>query len=177
MRLWIQRTVIRGSRPQRPFDGSAGLIAVFHALPRLLAPRHPPHALSSLAALIPPSNPCTTRDEAGIAPSYQAHDPGKGGGPRVTILFSLKAHAEFARNVHAARGRAPHGVARESQLLPLPICQRTNAYAPEGPSQPSWEIRRFRPTKDSCFLHRLALPARCFQDFFVRAQMITQTRP
>ena len=123
--LWIQLRCIRGSRDQRLFDGFPGLIAVFHALPRLLAPRHPPHALSSLAALIPPSNPCTTRDEAGIAPSYQAHDPGKGGGPRVTILFSLKAHAEFARNGHAVSGRSPHGVARESQLLPLPNCQRT----------------------------------------------------
>jgi hypothetical protein len=42
----------RGSRDQRSFDSFPGLIAVFHALHRLLAPRHPPHALSSLAALI-----------------------------------------------------------------------------------------------------------------------------
>ena len=47
--------LIRESRDQRSFDSSAGLIAVFHALHRLLAPRHPPHALSSLAALIPSS--------------------------------------------------------------------------------------------------------------------------
>src|SRR5215475_12697096 len=47
--------MIRESRDQRPFDGSPGLIAVFHALRRLLAPRHPPHALSSLAALTAPS--------------------------------------------------------------------------------------------------------------------------
>ena len=52
-RLWIQRGLIRGSRSQRSFDSFTGLIAVFHALLRLLAPRHPPHALSSLAALIP----------------------------------------------------------------------------------------------------------------------------
>ena len=44
--------MIRESRDQRPFDGSPELIAVFRALRRLLAPRHPPHALSSLAALI-----------------------------------------------------------------------------------------------------------------------------
>jgi hypothetical protein len=50
--LWIQNTVIRVSRAQRSVDSSPGLIAVFHALLRLLAPRHPPHALSSLAALI-----------------------------------------------------------------------------------------------------------------------------
>ncbi len=55
MHLWIECMVIRESRPQRLFDSFAGLIAVFRALPRLLAPRHPPHALSSLAALIPSS--------------------------------------------------------------------------------------------------------------------------
>src|SRR5437660_12173380 len=52
MHLWIQCRVIRASRDQLAFDQSPGLIAVFHALLRLLAPRHPPHALSSLAALI-----------------------------------------------------------------------------------------------------------------------------
>src|SRR5215475_7175791 len=50
--LWIHMQMIQGSRDQLAFDQSPGLIAVFHALPRLLAPRHPPHALSSLAALI-----------------------------------------------------------------------------------------------------------------------------
>jgi hypothetical protein len=46
---------IQGSRDQRLFDSFPELIAVFHALHRLLAPRHPPHALSSLAALFLPS--------------------------------------------------------------------------------------------------------------------------
>src|SRR5713226_6745094 len=56
-RLWIQRAVsefysegfphseIPGSKPA---CGSPGLIAACHVLHRLLAPRHPPHALSSL---------------------------------------------------------------------------------------------------------------------------------
>ena len=48
-RLWIQRVLIRESRDQRSFDNYSGLIAVFHALLRLLTPRHPPCALSSLA--------------------------------------------------------------------------------------------------------------------------------
>jgi hypothetical protein len=52
--LWIHMKIIQGSRDQLAFDQSPGLIAVFHALHRLLAPRHPPHALSSLAALIDP---------------------------------------------------------------------------------------------------------------------------
>src|SRR5436305_4638631 len=52
--LWIHIGIIRESRDQFAFDQFPGLIAVFHALHRLLAPRHPPHALSSLAALIDP---------------------------------------------------------------------------------------------------------------------------
>src|SRR5438067_9430755 len=66
MHLWIQCMVIRASRDQLAFDQSPGLIAVFHALLRLLAPRHPPHALSSLTALFPSSGPrrlTSTRSE------------------------------------------------------------------------------------------------------------------
>ena len=66
MHLWIQCTLIRVFRAQCSFDSSPGLFAVFHALHRLLAPRHPPHALSSLTALFPSSCPCrlaSTRSE------------------------------------------------------------------------------------------------------------------
>ena len=41
--------LVQGSRDQSSFDSSSGLFAVFHALLRLLTPRHPPCALSSLA--------------------------------------------------------------------------------------------------------------------------------
>ena len=108
--------IIRESRDQLAFNQSPGLIAVFHALHRLLAPRHPPHALSSLAALIPPP--------IGFSPTrkkilLEATDPNNRPllarralvGKKVTILFILKAHAElFVR-----------------QLLPLPNCQRTKS--------------------------------------------------
>src|SRR5215469_14762031 len=56
-RLWIQRAVSRVYREgfphseipgSKPACGSPGLIAACHVLHRLLAPRHPPHALSSL---------------------------------------------------------------------------------------------------------------------------------
>ena len=53
--LWIQCTVIQESRDQSSFDSSPGHFAAFHALHRLLAPRHPPHALSSLTTMIPAS--------------------------------------------------------------------------------------------------------------------------
>ena len=56
-RLWIQRAVT-GVHPagfphsdilgSKPACGSPGLIAACHVLHRLLAPRHPPYALSSL---------------------------------------------------------------------------------------------------------------------------------
>jgi hypothetical protein len=69
-RLWIERAVIRVSRSQRSFDSSTGLIAVCHALLRLLAPRHPPRALSSLAALIPSSARHFCWARAASAPSY-----------------------------------------------------------------------------------------------------------
>src|ERR1700722_6721414 len=43
---------IRVPRDQRLFDSFPGLFAAFHALHRLLAPRHPPHALSNLTTMI-----------------------------------------------------------------------------------------------------------------------------
>jgi hypothetical protein len=70
VRLWIQRTSVRGPRDQRSFNSSPGLIAVFHALRRLLVPRHPPHALSSLAALFPPSERVATPGREERSPDY-----------------------------------------------------------------------------------------------------------
>ena len=55
--LWIGCTIIRESRDQRLFDGFPELFAAFHALHRLLTPRHPPHALSSLTTMILVSHP------------------------------------------------------------------------------------------------------------------------
>ena len=57
MYLWIGYMIIRESRDQRLLDGFPELIAAFHALHRLLAPRHPPHALSSLTTMIVGSRP------------------------------------------------------------------------------------------------------------------------
>ncbi len=44
--------MIREPRDQCSFDSSPRLFAAFHALHRLPAPRHPPHALSNLATWI-----------------------------------------------------------------------------------------------------------------------------
>ena len=50
--LCIQYTVIQESWDQRSFDNSPRLIAAFHALHRLLTPRHPPYALTCLTTKI-----------------------------------------------------------------------------------------------------------------------------
>ena len=60
---------IRGSTGQRPFNASPWLIAVVHALHRLLVPRHPPCALTILTVIIefsssPPGENRTGRKDA-----------------------------------------------------------------------------------------------------------------
>ena len=52
MHLWIGCMIIQESRDQRLFDSFPRLIAAFHALHRLLAPRHPPHTLISLTTMM-----------------------------------------------------------------------------------------------------------------------------
>ena len=52
---------IRTSPAQRSVGNSPELFAATHVLLRLLAPRHPPHALSSLLTLIP-RKPASRRD-------------------------------------------------------------------------------------------------------------------
>jgi hypothetical protein len=118
--LCIQPTSIRESRDLCSFDSSPGLFAVFHALPRLLTPRHPPHALRSLAALIPPSapprrshrglTPCPgIADRPGaVAPGYSCPTPAKGPGG-VTILFS-RARAEIRETAAPTVPAGPQGV-------------------------------------------------------------------
>src|SRR5438045_2088095 len=86
--------MIREFRDQRPFNGSPGLIAVFRALRRLLAPRHPPHALSSLAALTAGPPPC--RHAAGPEALTVLPAPALDGRGSVTILSFSRAHAEIA---------------------------------------------------------------------------------
>ena len=50
--LWIQYVLIREPQDQRLFDTYPEIFAVFHARHRLLTPRHPPCALSSLTTNI-----------------------------------------------------------------------------------------------------------------------------
>ena len=50
--LCIQHELIQESRDRRLFDNFPWLFAVFHALHRLLTPRHPPYALTCLTTKI-----------------------------------------------------------------------------------------------------------------------------
>ena len=52
MHLWIQHMIIRESRDYCLFDSYPRLFAAFHALHRLLSPRHPPHTLICLATMM-----------------------------------------------------------------------------------------------------------------------------
>jgi hypothetical protein len=120
--------LIREFRHQRSFDSSAGLIAVFHALHRLSAPRHPPHALSSLAALIPPSPPPVARSRQsrhrfqGTTPTTWVDD-GQSNDP-----FLSRAARRVRKQTTSRQARACRAVvACDLQLLPLPNCQRTSA--------------------------------------------------
>lgn len=63
---------IRTSPAQRSVGNSPELFAATHVLLRLLAPRHPPHALSSLLTLIsrkPASRRCPLTRDQGPGPS------------------------------------------------------------------------------------------------------------
>ena len=48
----IQHTIIQAPWDQRLFGNSPKLFAAYHALLRLLSPRHPPHALCNLTTMI-----------------------------------------------------------------------------------------------------------------------------
>src|SRR5262245_3780824 len=88
---------VRVSRDQCSFNSSTGLFAVFHALRRRLAPRHPPHALSSLTALTSRSHQTFTLAgsepngrERPLAEGYRPrlHRPGDGNDPSLVALLS-----------------------------------------------------------------------------------------
>src|SRR5579872_1149750 len=150
--------MIRGPRPQRPFDGSAGIIAVFHALPRLLAPRHPPHALSSLAALAPPSRAAPWgAGQEDLRSRFQVTAPLREWG--VTILLS----SGICRDRHETRAAAGRGrrrpVAIVMQLLPPPVCQRASPAQRDRFVLPCSFVQLH--VKDSCVLHHPFCLTRC----------------
>ena len=108
--------LIQGSRDQCSFDSFPGLIAVFHALPRLLAPRHPPHALSSLAALIVSS---TVARREKITTNYWPLTDDLNQGQSNDPYFSLRALTETQQKLQHRHGSDLH--------LAVPVCALVSA--------------------------------------------------
>jgi hypothetical protein len=164
--LWVRCTPIRESRPQRSVDSSAGLIAVFHALHRLLAPRHPPHALSSLAALTPPPG---SYPGAKVNLQTAGPAPRSDWGPGVTITLS-KGHSLRDRTNCRPCPPTPKGwIARPllviCNYLPLPGCQRTSG-VPRGRLRRRCEEFAFLLAMDTSFLADRYIPTRAVSSFF-----------
>lgn len=127
------------------FVNSPGLIADFHALHRLLMPRHPPYALSSLATFIERSRsqaepvPRTARiaDDRQREMTCCYRVPGRRRGESWDVTIHPKRtlrtnHWSLSRacspSEPACAGR-PTAYSVKMPLLQLPNCQRTNRRA------------------------------------------------
>ena len=95
--LWIGCTIIRGPRDHCLFDDSPENIAAFHALHRLLTPRHPPHALSSLTTMILASRPARRVRHTG---QKRLPDPARTPGRKTSVCY---------RDYRPKTGRQPFG--------------------------------------------------------------------
>ncbi len=99
---------IRTSPAQRSVGNSPELFAATHVLHRLLAPRHPPHALSSLLTLIP-QQPASRRHWLKLETKVQA--PALRRGPERIHLLRRCCHRQAA----TAAGLSPQSTLRTSQ--------------------------------------------------------------
>ena len=127
--------MIQGSRAQRSFDSSPGLIAVFHALHRLPAPRHPPHALGSLAA---PTLPPPRREPGRHFPTVPALG-GRRNDPSL-IQGSCRESQETKPVRHAARTQPC-----DMQLLPLPELSKNHTWLRDRPIPKGFTASRHWP--------------------------------
>ena len=123
--LWIQCTVIQESRDQCSFDSFPGLFAAFHVLHRLLTPRHPPHALSSLTTMIPASQPhlAAGRQQTSRSPNI------------LRTKLTRNKNNEFH---HIDGPIARNRIYKDANLVIKPNCQRS-IHSPEA----TWR-HRFR---------------------------------
>ena len=99
---------IRTSPAQRSVGNSPELFAATHVLHRLLAPRHPPHALSSLLTLIP-QQPASRRYWSKLETKVQA--PALRRGPERIHLMRRCCHNQAA----IAAELSPQSTLRTSQ--------------------------------------------------------------
>ena len=154
---------IRESRDQRSFDSSPGLIAVFHALHRLLAPRHPPHALSSLAALILSSHLRRLRHlRTRLTPLHQPLVATHSDRYMLILASMLTTSSLVARTARdSLQSYVRHLRAHENanvrvrQLFRLPNCQRSHSCRTNcSPLSTSvLDYRRFLRRRLACSAH------------------------
>jgi len=111
--LCIQHTLIRESRDQYSFVSYPKLFADFHALHRLLMPRHPPCALSNLTTETsnshkPNPNPCEMESSCSnrrigvpglIYPAYSTQPYGLVSIFRLSLPATVKEAAGFSRSL------------------------------------------------------------------------------
>ena len=100
---------IRESTGQRPFNASPWLIAVVHALHRLLVPRHPPCALTILTVII----------------EFSSSPPGETGRAEKMPSFATCQLVRFSRTGEKPAPRRSSGRSLKTQ-------QRTGSRPPPG---------------------------------------------
>ena len=124
---------IRKSSAHSPLSGSPKLIAASHVLHRLLAPRHPPYALSSLTtdmpnyqvfALLDPDLLCTRMQLS----KTKRRRPRSGLDPRCV------PHDTHRASVHSVRSGADRDRTDDLRLARAALSQLS--YSPSAPSQP-----------------------------------------
>jgi hypothetical protein len=126
------------------FVNSPGLFADFHALHRLLMPRHPPYALSSLATFIERSRKRQLEQclvsRLHIRPTLRfVQATGEGRPGRVTLIHNLRTKKESCLNMQPneqGQGRpgSPQNfrtangdmLSKDATLATLPNCQRSS---------------------------------------------------
>ena len=130
--------MIREPRDRRSFDSSPGLFAAFHALHRLPAPRHPPHALSNLATWIhaPRHGPDPERSAPGPRDAAPRDATAKAAAPRYgkTFLTRTKTMPPSTPPPKGPHLR-PHLRSRQRCHSERSDCQRSNGTKASRPER------------------------------------------
>ena len=132
---------IRTSPDQRSVDSSPKLFAATRVLHRLLAPRHPPHALSSLLASISCLRPASRRS---LETRNQGPDPCSSQQARKTL--SISTHSirliRSTRSLHPRRRLTAAAGATGSRVPSARTC-----YSAEIATYPSYALVKEREAK------------------------------
>jgi hypothetical protein len=151
-RLCIQRAVSRVHRHgfphseipgSKPACGSPGLIAASHVLLRLLAPRHPPYALSSLTIKLTRHVAHTIRIRTRVPRGTKNPFPADGATVQINSPFHNLLYSSRTCGLNASRAYALRRPLRHASTCQLFSCQR--ALVPRtARTSHSWrDVRKF----------------------------------